>query len=166
MRRKARAYYGFLLLAPRLRAYYGFLCFYPIKSPPCEGRQRLQITPRGFPKLSPRTSTLARFRTFPHEVPIAGLGLRKPRVLFARSSLKKTLLRSRGRPATKSSARPHRATPARLRALRYRQRARVQSRAKRKRVRNNHSFAFVIAFARVRALATRHSRSAKHPSRW
>jgi hypothetical protein len=59
------------------------VAFIPLKAAPCEGRQRLQITPRGFPKLSPRASTLARFRTFPHEVPIAGLRKRKPRVLLA-----------------------------------------------------------------------------------
>jgi hypothetical protein len=162
MRRKARAYYGFLLLAPRLRAYYGFRRFYPIESQPCEGRQRLQITPRGFPKLSPRTSALSRFRTFPHEVPIAGLGLRKPRVLSARPSLLKARCAREGAPRLSPTARE----PARLRALRYRERAHVQSRAKRKRVRNNRYFAFAIAFARVGPLATRHSRSAEHPSRW
>lgn len=70
------------------------------------------------------------------------------------------MLRSRGRPATKSNARPHRATPARLRELRYRERAHVPSLAKRKRVRLICFFAFVIAFARVRPLATRHSRRA------
>jgi hypothetical protein len=167
MRRKARAYYGFLLLAPRLRAYYGFRRFYPIlKAHRVKAGKGSRLPREAFQSFHPVLPRSHASALSPTKYRLRGLDYANRASILRVSHSRRRAALARA-PSDQVQRAAHRATkPARLRALRYREHAHVQSRAKRKRVRNNHYFAFAIAFARVGPLATRHSRSAKHPSRW